>query len=386
MMKSGIFSECFEPTINGVVISIKTFRSELTKMGHEVFVIAPATKDKNYHNDDEKIIRVPSISLPGKNYYPLGIPYFSHLSKKLAPLNLDIIHVQHLFGMGRAGRKVARNLNLPLVYTYHTLLTEYAHYVPFFKGITKKVLIKLSRDFANSADLVITPTSQIRDLLRSYGVKSRIEPVPTGIFLENYQKLSSDELKKEFKINPDEKVLLNVGRLAPEKNLSFLLQAFKKIHSEFPKCHLLIVGGGEEEKRYQLEVENLGLKENVTMTGYLEHEKTNHIFAEADIFVMPSLTETQGIVVAEAFAGGIPCVAVNKFGPSEIVQDGKSGYLTTPGDVDKFAQKTLKLLKDDQLREQMSKNAIIRAQDFSATKTAQKLATLYQELITAKSK
>jgi len=379
-MNIGIFSECYKPTMNGVVVSIETFRKELIKRGHKVFIFAPKAKIKNYHDENPYVFRVPSIITPFKKDYPLGLPYFTEIPKILPLMHLDIIHLQHPQIMGRFGRKLAKKFKIPTVYTYHTLLVEYAHYFPIFKNLVKKYLIKVSKDFSNSVDQVITPSKTIKELLINYGVKTPIEVLPTGITLKDYQNPYPEKIKKEYCINPKNKVLIYVGRLAEEKNILFLLDAFQAIQKKYPKCHLLLVGGGENEKKYQEKSKRLNLK-NITFTGQLPKEKTNQTFAVGDIFLMPSLTDTQGIVVVEAMAAGLPAVVMDKFGPSEIVEQGKSGFKIAPNNLDEFVEKTILLLENDSLRFEMSKNARLRAKDFDSGKQTEKLIKLYERVI-----
>jgi glycosyltransferase involved in cell wall biosynthesis len=377
-MRIGIFSECYKPTKNGVVTSIDTFREIFELEGHQVFIFAPKTWDYKDAADGH-IFRFPSIIVPGQANYPIGIPICPRIDAVVSLLKLDIIHVQSLFPVSRYGRRQARKLKIPLVMTYHTLIEEYAHYIPFFKKPTQNFLIKLSRNFANSCDQIVTPSSPMKEKLLEYGVSKPIEIIPTGIRIEDFKTTDPEKLKRKYNIDLDKKILLYAGRIAEEKNLPFLIQAYKKIIDQYPKVHLLIVGDGPDKGKIEKEVKSLELEKNVTFAGFLDREEITKVYGAIDIFTFPSKTETQGIVVAEAMAGGNPAIAVNEMGPTEIIEDGKNGYLV-PDNETVFAEKVLELLKNPTKMDEMAESARARAEEFDYHKTGQKMLELYQKL------
>lgn len=386
-MKIGIFSECYLPTLNGVVISIETFRTELEKRGHEVFIFAPETK--GFIDKDKKhIFRYPSFTWPGQKTYPLGLPFLAtDITNKIKNLKLDIIHAQHLFTMGRLGMRVARNLDIPFVYTYHTLIAEYTHYVPFFSDISKKVIINMSRNFCNKCDQVITPSPSMAKILKKYGVTKQIEPIPTGIYIDKLKDhFPVSVIRAKWDIPENRKILLYLSRIAKEKNIDFLLKSFKMLLNKrrkkhnLPDIHLLMVGGGPELAFYQELVKKMDIENYVTFTGMIKNDLAVRYYGAADVFVFPSITETQGIVVSEAMAAGTPVVAVNKMGPSDLVIDGEDGYLTDLN-ISEFAGKIEKLLDNEVLYKKMAKNARSDAKEFSSEACADKLEKLYNETI-----
>ena len=386
-MKIGIFSECYLPTLNGVVVSIETFRKEMERRGHEYFIFAPETKgykDSDHHH----VFRYPSMVWPGEKNYPVAMTFFSDsITEKIKNLKLDIIHSQHLFTMGRLGLKVARQLHIPIIYTYHTLIAEYTHYVPIFGDLTRSVFVSLSRDYCNSCDQVITPSESMAKILLRYGVKKPIEVIPTGIHLNELQHpFPRDVIRAKWDIPENRKILLYLSRVAKEKNIDFLLKAMRLIVENRKKkhgkadVHLILAGGGPELNFYKEMVTKMKLDNFVSFTDMLKKETANKYFGAADIFVFPSITETQGIVVTEAMAAGVPVVAVDKMGPSDLVKDGHDGYLTNLNIRD-FSGKIEKLLDDYGLRRQMGRNAEKNAVEFSSEACAIKLEKLYEETI-----
>lgn len=377
-MKIGIFSECYRPTTNGVVVSIDTFRDSLVKMGHEVFIFAPRTKEY-IDNDPLHIFRLPSFKWPGQGYYPIAIPNSRHTLEIASRLSLDIIHCQHLSIAGQMGLDIGRKLGLPVVYTYHTLIAEYTHYVPVFHNFAKKYLISRSKKFCNQCDAVVTPSPAMRKKLLNYGVKIPISVIPTGIHPERYNREHRQEIIEKFQIPDNRKLLLFVGRLAQEKNITLLLQSFKVVQAKYPGVHLILVGNGPQEAEYRTWTQNNNLQQYITFTGFLPKEETEKIFGACDIFTFPSLTDTQGIVIVEAMAAGTPSVAADAMGPADIIRDGVDGFLSSPT-VKEFSDKILTLLNKEDLWREMSKDAKNEAQDYSAQNTAKKMENLYVNL------
>jgi len=377
-MKIGIFTECYKPTMNGVVVSIDTFKTELEKRGHEYYIFAPNTK--KYEDVESRVYRLPSISVPGQGYYPVAIPFASPGIIDIVQKNkIDLIHCQHLFSMGGLGLSIGKKLNIPVVYTYHTLIAEYTHYVPLIQSLVKKYIIYRSRVFSNSCDQIVTPSNPMKRILMKYGVKTPIAVIPTGINIGNFKRVDSKIFRLKHNIPEDVKILLFVGRLAEEKNISFLLKAFKKVIEKTP-AHLVLIGGGSDVPRYKKEARNLGINRSVTFTGYLSKPETDKIFGMADIFAFASITETQGIVIAEAMAAGAIPVAVNKMGPTDVINSGENGLLTDLTLSD-FSSKISYLIKNPALLKNMSLEAQKTATLFSSQATADKMEKLYTQVL-----
>ncbi|MEG3070723.1 MAG: glycosyltransferase [Candidatus Syntrophopropionicum ammoniitolerans] len=251
-MRVGIFTDSYLPYTSGVVRSIQTFNEELTKLGHDVYIFAP-----NYKNcsEDSKIFRFASIPSPTNRDFTVALPFSLKLRPTIKQLNLDLIHVHSPFLLGRLCARYARKINVPLVFTYHTLYEHYVHYMPFTKSgskdiaqiaqsVSKDLAQKVSRDFCNLCDLVIVPTGVVGDYLHEIGVKTDLKKVLTGIKTAEYKKGENEWLRKKYKISPDDKVLIFVGRLGQEKNIPFMLKSFKKVKNRVNNVVLLVVGVG----------------------------------------------------------------------------------------------------------------------------------------------
>lgn len=376
-MKIGIFTDSYLPYTSGVVRSIETFTEELTNTGHEVFIFAPSYRGCN---QESRVFRFSSIPSPTNRDFNLAVPFSIRLRPMIKKLDLDLIHVHSPFLLGRLGARYARRLGIPLVFTYHTLYEQYVHYVPIAQSITKELAQKMSRGFCNHCDAVIVPTGVIGSYLREIGVNTPINVVPTGINVAQFQSGDPDWLQRRFNLPPGEKILIFVGRLGQEKNIGFLMDCFKVINRQVSNTRLVLVGSGPEEEDLKKRANDLGISSQVTFTGVLPPADVVHCYAGASIFVFSSVTETQGIVITEAKAAGLPVVAVRAFGVSEMVQDGVDGFLTEL-EPRQFIEKIILLLKDKQLYQEMSQKARQNAAELSTANCTATLINCYRQVI-----
>ncbi len=378
-MRIALFTECYRPIVNGVVISVLTFAGELRKQGHEVHIIAPAYP--GYADTDPHVHRLPSISLPTSPRYPLAIPYMGY---RLRPLfeehPPDIIHVQHPFMCGREGRRWARQLGCPLVFTYHTLIRAYAHYVPLPQGLVRAAAVRVSRDFANSVDRVVVPTRGVEDILRSYGVRTPIDAIPTGIDLDLVRATEKKPARATLGIPADVPLVAYSGRIALEKNLDTLIRAFAALVHSGSDAHLVLIGGGPWEDEARRVAVSESVAERVHLTGYLERDAVFDWLADSNVYAFPSLTDTQGVAVLEAMALACPPVALRSGAVEDVIRDGIDG-LMVEATVESLAEGLAKVLGDDALRGRLAGHARRRAEDFSAACMAERLVRVYEEAL-----
>lgn len=382
-MKIGVFTDSYRPYTSGVVRSIDTFSNELTALGNDIYIFAPS-----YPNcqKESRVFRFASIPAPTNPDFTLALPFSLQLRPTMRRWKPEIIHVHSPFLLGRVGAHFARQLGVPLVFTFHTLYDQYVHYVPFAREVTRELTRRFCRDFCNQCDLVIVPTGIIGEHLKKMGVRTMVKKVPTGIKLEEFSTGDKQWLKKKYQIPPEEKVLLFVGRLGQEKNIGYILDNFAVIAGELPATRLVIVGGGPEEETIKNKIEKLGLKNRVILTGTLPRAEVINCYHGADIFVFGSKTETQGLVLAEAKAAGLPVVAVKAFGAVEMVHDGEDGFLTAAGDRQAFVNSVKRLLTDREMYQHMSKQALINVATLSSRQCALNLLESYHELLKTKEK
>lgn len=376
-MRIGIFTDSYKPYIGGVVRSIELFTEELRNLGHQVIIFAP-----NYPGagEEQDVFRFPAIPTPTYKGFYLGIPFSTNLDRYLEQHPLNIIHVHSPFLLGRLGAKVARKLGVPLVFTYHTLYDQYTHYMPFAKEFSKEITRKVCVDFCNRCDLVITPTEIISEHIRSMGVTSEVKWLPTGIQLKEFAGVDRTWLRKTYGLASDEFILLFVGRAGKEKNIPFILDSLLELRKQYLNTKLVVVGEGPESENIKNYTGELGLSEHVIFTGKLSSQDLVKAYSGADLFVFGSLTETQGIVIAEAKAAGLPVVAVNAYGVANMVIDGEDGFLVEP-ELPAFVQRIGLLLEDSALRKRMGERALVNVQQLTSRKCAEKLVGYYENLL-----
>jgi 1,2-diacylglycerol 3-alpha-glucosyltransferase len=378
-MRVAIFTESYEPIVNGVSVSVATLRDGLRARGHEVFTFAPRFPG---HQDDSSTFRFPSIVSQIAQNYPVPYPSSMHLWREFQKIGADIVHAHTPFLLGLVARRWARKSRLPLVSTNHTLYTEYAHYVPLVpKKLTQSVLIKHMRWYYSKCDGVVVPSVMVEQILRGYGVTNNIEVIGSGIAPRAGG--TGRGARGEFGVPDDAFLLLYVGRVAREKNLGLLLQAFAVVKQKHPQCRLMIAGSGPCEQDYREMAGDLGVADSVIFTGMLSRAKIDKAYGAADLFVFPSMTETQGLVACEALVAGLPCVAVRAAANPEVMQDGVDSILTT-NLVEPFAEAISRVVGDPELRERLSQGALRNAGRFSIESMTDHFEKFYQATIIQK--
>ncbi len=378
-MRIGIFTDSYKPYTSGVVTSICTFRDELVKLGHEIYIFAPSYP--NYHEEEDNVFRYYSLPSPTNRDYTLAVPVYPGMNKLLKKLDLDIIHVHSPATLGRVGMHYARKHGIPLVFTYHTLYDQYVHYVPVPQDLAKEMAIKYSTNFCNHCDHVIVPSKEVEEILNGQQIRTPITVIPTGVPLHKFMGSESNWLRDNYEIPAENKILLFVGRLTKEKNLEFLIKAFAMVKKNLSATTLVITAQGpleHELKKLAIKL-GLSLETDVIFTGALPFETLVKVYYASDLFVFSSVTETQGLVLIEAMAAGLPVVAVSAYGVQDMVDSGINGELTRC-ELDEFSQAVVKVLSDHELYKKYQKNAVIKADSLSAANMAKKLNKVYEDL------
>jgi glycosyltransferase involved in cell wall biosynthesis len=375
-----MLSESYIPRLSGVVISLASYVQALRADGHRVVIAAPAYP--GHRDEDADVLRLPSVRNPADPGFPVALPLRARLLGDPRVQAADVVHAHSPFIMGRLALSAARRLGRPLVFTHHTLYHEYVHYIPWFSPrLTRPAVLRYVRDFANRCDLVIAPSAVIREMLRQQGVTARIEVLSTGT-IDPAQTAGLDPraARTRYGIPADRPLLVTVSRLAPEKSVDMVLRAFQQV-SDPPGAYLLVVGGGPSAASLEALARELGIGERVRFSGALPHEGALEVMAGADLFVFASQTETQGLVLVEAMAAGVPVVAIGVAGAAEVVADGESGLLVSPGS-EALAAGMGRLLADPTLRGQLGRRGKEIAAAYAAQNLARRLVGLYQSVMT----
>lgn len=372
-------SDVYFPRINGVSTSIHTLRAQLAEMGHQVQLVAP---DYYSPSEDESwITRVPARYLPFDPEDRL-MRYGQALAYCSSRLHhdFDLIHVHTPFAAHYLGLRLAKRLGVPCVETYHTFFEDYLHhYLPILpKPLLRLAARSLSRRQCNAMDAVVAPSQPMLDALHGYGVKAPAEVIPTG--LEEHSFIPGDGVgfRQRYDIPLERPMLLFVGRVAHEKNIGFLLRMTARLKQSCPEALLVIAGEGPALGAVRREADALGLQQNIRFLGYLDRNtELNHCYRAADVFVFSSLTETQGLVLLEAMAQGVPVVAIAEMGTQSILREGE-GALVAPLDEDAFASRVKQLLVDPALRTRLGEAARTYARQWSAASMAERMVEFYR--------
>ena len=381
-MRILMISDVYFPRINGVSTSIQTFRSEMQKLGHEVTLITP-----DYGTDSTPeldTIRIPArkVILDPEDRM-MSMSALMKLKDQLHTQNFDLIHVHTPFVAHYAGVKLSRFLNLPLVITYHTLFEEYLyHYIPFVPRLPlKKLARSFSRAQCNQADTVVAPSSIIVKLLKDYGVEQPIEVIPTGIHCDQFSKGNGAAFREKHGISNHRKVLLNVSRIAFEKNIGLLLEVVERVRHKIPEVCLLIAGEGPARKACMRRAEELDLQDSIIFVGYLDRDtELLDCYSSADFFVFSSQTETQGLVLLEAMAAGTPVVSVAAMGTRDILID-CAGAQIVENDVDQFSNSLIELLQDEAAQQRLRMACRSSAARWDSQEMAEKMLRHYRSVI-----
>lgn len=379
-MHIGIVTDTYLPRVNGVVQSIRTFTQQFRKRGHKVTIMAPAFPE--IKEPEQDIWRFPSRYLffnPEDRLPKPNDPVSRKMLLQIPDLKLDIIHTQTPFALGIAVAKLARKLKIPSVHTYHTLFEAYMPlyfpYIPAFMG--KWFARSFSRKFCNWHTQVVVPSTAIAQVLKEYGVKSPIAIIPTGTDLTPFQKVDGERMRKKMGFGPDQPLLLTMGRVAHEKNIPFLFDVLERLKNKQAK--LVIAGQGPALEDVKAISRQRKLGDRVMFVGLLSKEDWADLYAAADLHLLASVTETQGLVLTEAMAAGTPCVAVAAMGVKDVMAGG--GGLAVPLDVAQFTDAVDRMLSDKKFYKEKKDECKTQAKLWSAEAKAEQMLANYQQLI-----
>ena len=383
-MRILMVSDVYFPRVNGVSTSIETFRRTLGAQGVDVRLVVPRYGDEA---DVEGIIRVPGRPVFGDPEDRLVGWRAMHRAVLAAAQGCDLIHIQTPFVAHYAGLKAARQLGLPVIATYHTLFEEYlAHYAPFLPAAWLKGQARaFSRRQCNALDGVVVPSTAMRERLATYGVGVPMHVLPTGIPLQDFRGSGRQAFRFRHGILSTRPLALFVGRIAHEKNIGFLLEALVHARQQRPDLLLLIAGEGPALGDLQARVKALGLRDNVQFMGYMDRQKElPDCYAAADVFVFASRTETQGLVLLEAMAAGLPVIALAEMGTTDILAPGR-GAVSPPPDAKIFGDTLADCFNCPTAWQPRRAEARLYAGEWSDTAMAARLAALYRGQLHLKS-
>lgn len=385
-MRIGLFSDTYLPDINGVATSVETLRKALEEHGHDVFVIANH-RGLIHLKREGNILRLPGIELKWLYGYAMTSPVQIKAKEEIKMMNLDIIHVHTEFGVGIFGRSVAKDLNIPVVSTYHTMYEDYTHYlneleIEFVEKALKSLASNLSRIAHNNAQVVISPSLKTKEALISYGVTAPIHVIPTGIDLKQFNADHVDrtlvkELKDKYGIKDDDRVVVYLGRIAEEKAIDVAIRGFKKCALADPKNKFLIVGGGPSLDDLKQLAKDEGIENSVIFTDKQSRDVVPALYQCAEAFVSCSTSETQGMTYIEAMSSGLPVFARKDEVLLELIDENETGFYI---EEDTFSDRLLEYYAYPQeKRDEMKRNARNKVLCYDTEVFYERVIYCYQE-------
>ena len=385
-MKIGLFTDSYPPYINGVSTSVYNLREALKKLGHTVYIVTVNDSIiKHEYDEKEKILRIPGIPI-GIYDYRLSEIYPISTVKMIKNWNLDVIHSHTEFGIGIFARILSKKFKIPLVHTYHTLYEDYTHYITHnhFDKLSKKIVKDLTKVYCvKTAKETIVPTDKIYKLFKEkYMITKNISVIPSGIdierfFEENVEKDKVDKIKRKYGITKEDFTIIFVGRLAPEKNIEFLLKAQQKLVEEkVNNIKLLIVGDGPDKENYINISRKLNIFDKVIFTGKIEQEEIQYYYQCADVFVTASNSETQGLTVIEAMAAGVVPICINDMAFIDMLP--KKSLFSNQNE---YINRLITFSKDEKIRKEYKVEIRKKAEEYSSSTYAQRVLNVYNGVL-----
>lgn len=372
----------YAPHVGGVARSVAAFSEEYRRQGHRVLVIAPEFDGAPENEPD--VLRVPAMQrFNGSDFsVPMAIPGL--VSSRLESFRPDIVHSHHPFLLGDTALRVSASCRTPVVFTHHTRYDQYTHYVPGDSPLMKRFAVELAAGYCNLCDAVVAPSESIAQLLREEGVETRVEVIPTGIDMTRFAQGDGRATRRKLGIPARAFVVGHVGRLANEKNLPFLARAVAQLLKRRETAHFVLAGSGPALEEIEQIMAEAAVAQRYHHVGVLQRQELVDLYHAFNVFAFASQSETQGMVLTEAMAAGVPVVAVDASGVREVVQDGRNGRLLMTEDFEQFVDALdWAAALDANQRRRIRRQARATAERFSLPRTASQAIALYQSLLEA---
>lgn len=319
-----MMTNTYLPHVGGVAQSVARLAEECRESGHRTLIVAPEFGEKAEREAD--VTRVPAIQQFNGSDFSVRLPIPGLLAARLDEFGPEVVHTHHPFLLGDTALRVSSQRDLPLVFTHHTMYERYTHYVPGDSPMMQRFAVMMVTGYANLCDVVIAPSESIRDVLCERGVTVPIEPIPTGVDLEKFGSGDGAAARRRAGVPEDAFLIGHLGRLAPEKNIPLLAEAMADA-ARSTGAHALVVGDGPSRADFERLFGERGLSDRLHLTGKLSGQELTDAYHAMNVFAFASTSETQGMVLAEAMAAGVPVVALDAPGAREVVRDGMNGRL-----------------------------------------------------------
>lgn len=381
-MRILMVSDVYFPRINGVSTSIQTFRDSLLEQGHDVQLVVPRYGHEPAAAGVHRVKARPVPFDPEDRL--MSIAAVKDTIRSLQHEKpFDLIHIQTPFAAHRAAKQLARELQLPCIETYHTHFEEYMHnYVPLIPRRVFRPLIRfLTRRQCRDLDGLIVPSSAMLKVIRDYHITLPTRILPTGIDPERFKDGDGQGFRHRHNIGPQQPVMVHIGRIGHEKNIDFLLHVHHQVLQQLPETIFVIAGEGPALEHLKNLANRLGTRDRIRFVGYLDRNTTLlDCYRAGNVFVFSSRTETQGLVLLEAMACGVPVVSIAELGTRDILLP-QRGALVVTEEIDRFAETVYKILEHPDLQQRMSQEGQDYVQEWSHSALSQTLLELYEHTL-----
>ena len=386
-MRIALVSDCYWPRVNGVTVSVQTYRDELLRLGHDVIVLCPEyPPSRGAVPRESSVHRFPAmpniVSKEDRLIRPSAFPRFVRALERFNP---DVIHINTEFTAYFAAHGYAKLRGYPILITSHTDYEDYAgNYITYVPPRLLRTAVRfLMRAVFRSADVIITPSRTQEQKLKAYHIRKKFIVIPTGIAGSFVPQGKAEvaayraKLDARFPALAGKRILLFAGRITIEKDVKFLIPVLRRLLCERTDPVLLFAGDGPGRAPVEAAAKRSGLADKCFFLGYVDRAELPLVYAAADVFVFPSKTETQGLCTIEAMGTGLPVVAIGEMGTLDVMRGDHGGFMVGD-DKHEFTEAVLRLLDDDRLRASKSADAIAWAHQYRVEKTTERLARLYK--------
>ena len=380
-LRIGLFTDTYAPQVNGVSISLQLVSEGLQRREHQVTIFAP--RIPGYEDNQPGVMRLPSLKYlnnPPIYVAVLGTP---RSTWSLTRKHFDVLHAHSPLTVGLLAYLTASTKNLPLIYTYHTSITDYTHYLKVIggTGVIRHAARWFSTTSTNLGNQIVVPSPKFYRLLLEQKVKRPIHVIPNGIDLSNFKAVKNPgSFRSKLGVGPDAPILLSVGRVDPEKRLDFLIDAFDRIADRMPEAHLVFAGDGGARKKLQEHAAAVKSSSRIHFLGMVDRTELPVILHDATVFLSASTTEVHPISVIEAIASGLPLVVVQDEAFEGMIVENENGH-QTPLDVTAYSETLLSLLNDPERLKRYGKRSMELSEKYSIEGQVRALETLYIESI-----
>lgn len=376
-MKILITTDTYRPTINGVVTSIESLKKALDRLGHDVRIL---TFSDSFNSKQEGDIYYMG-SLGAGKFYPdarMNKLFYNRFYEDIMDWKPDIVHSQTEFTMFIQAKKIAKDLDIPLLHTYHTVYEDYTHYFSLNKKIGKELAKQFTKQIIKTTDGVVVPTNKIYNLLTEYNIHEDIYVAPTGINVQKLSECDDFDIRSGYKIPEDKHIVLFLGRIGKEKNITEILQYLENIDRD--DIVFIIAGAGPFLSELKDICSNSKIRDRLIFTGMIDSSKVGNFYSNADVFVSASTSETQGLTFIESMACSTPIICRHDDCLDGVLIEGKTGFGYDTED--EFIDYLNQILDNEKLRDKMGKNCKqLVDENYTEDSFANKIEQIYKKVI-----